>query len=144
MAQWSKLQKEIYNLIDERLNLQIHCTLYRMDTQRGNSTDLPRYWITLDKGIIFDYPKQFIDKTENELHPYPYYNQISDISDLFREYIDTPIEELLDKTFSNDKWQLTEILKASDRRIGQRRLNALKSVIQNEWAKKIIDLRQSF
>ena len=35
-----------------------------MSSQYG-STDLPRYWITLDGEIIFDYPKQFVEKDKN-------------------------------------------------------------------------------
>jgi len=31
-----------------------------MRSQNGGSTDLPRYWITLDKNVIWDYPKDFI------------------------------------------------------------------------------------
>ena len=55
-----------------------------MDSRWGG-TDLPRYWITLGKEIIFDYPKDFLDKklpergliiscshneTVEELYPY--------------------------------------------------------------------------
>lgn len=128
---WSKLQREIYTLIDESINMQIHCSIYRMDSQYG-STDLPRYWITLGKEIIFDYPKQF----NHEL--YPYITEVSCISNIIREYIDTPLERLLDYQFENDKWGLTDILKAADRRIGKKRLkdyfensdsNAVKSVL---------------
>ncbi|WP_216095042.1 hypothetical protein [Candidatus Marithrix sp. Canyon 246] len=44
------------------------------------STDIPRYWITLEKEIIWDYPKNFIDKP----HPsrsdwFPYCTDISAI-----------------------------------------------------------------
>ncbi len=46
---WSKLQREIYDLLTPTINLQIHCTRYPMRSQNGGSTDLPRYWITLDK-----------------------------------------------------------------------------------------------
>lgn len=56
---WSKLQKEVYLLVDPKLDFQIHCVAYRMGSQYG-STDLPRYWITLGKETIFDYPKHFI------------------------------------------------------------------------------------
>ena len=56
---WSKLQSEIYKIMDEEINLQIHCSVYPMNSRYG-STNLPRYWITLDKEILFDYPKQFL------------------------------------------------------------------------------------
>lgn len=141
MSCWSKLQKELYKLIDDRLNLQIHCVAYRMKSQRG-STDLPRYFITLGKNVIFDYPKQFANR--QELQSYPYINDTSDISALIREYINTPSEELLSKTFPDDKWQITEIFKAADKRIGQRRLNELLLNTDNEAAKEIINLRKSF
>lgn len=59
MKRWSKLQKELYNLIAPELDFQIHCRAYRMDSQSG-STDLPRYWITLGKETIWDYPGQFV------------------------------------------------------------------------------------
>lgn len=60
MRRWSKLQKELYLMIDPSIDFQLHCSVYPMRSQRG-STDLPRYWITLNKEIIFDYPKQFVD-----------------------------------------------------------------------------------
>ena len=63
MKRWSSLQREIYKLIDENINFQIHLSRYRMDSTYG-STDLPRYWITLDGETIFDYPKQFICKDD--------------------------------------------------------------------------------
>lgn len=141
MSNWSKLQKELYQIIDNRLGLQIHCVAYRMKSQRGTS-NLPRYFITLGKDIIFDYPKQFI-RQSNELQNYPYENEISDISDLFREYIDTPLEDLFDKNFENDKWRLTEILKAADKRIGKRRLDELFLKINCEAAKLIINTRKN-
>ena len=142
---WSKLQREIYKLVDEKINFQIHCTRYPMDSELG-STDLPRYWITLDKEIIFDYPKQFAvwGGTINcsGFHSgYPYNTDISDISNLIREYIDTPKEELLIKIFDNDHWGLINILRAADRRVGQRRLERLKKKTHNIAAHKIIKAR---
>ncbi|MDE6690614.1 MAG: hypothetical protein K2K04_01465 [Clostridia bacterium] len=67
---------------------------------------------------------------------------MSDISDLIREYIDTPTDELFDKKFGTDKWKLTEILKAADKRIGKRRLDELALNTDSEAAKRIIDLRK--
>jgi len=142
---WSKLQREIYKIIDEKINFQIHCTRYPMDSESG-STDLPRYWITLGKEIIFDYPKQFavcggtVNYTGFHVG-YPYNTDISDISILIREYIDTPKEELLTKIFDNDHWGLINILRAADRRIGQRRLEMLKKKTHNIAAHKVINAR---
>ena len=119
LRRWSKLQKQIYNLIDSRLDFQLHCRSYRMNSQRG-STELPRYWIQIGGEMIWDYPRQF----SSGLTYYPYQNDISAISDLLREYIDMPIVRLLDARFENDRWGLTDILKACDRRISPNRLEA--------------------
>lgn len=100
MGRWSKLQKELYRIIDPEINLQVHCVVYPMRSQRGG-TDLPRYWITLDKEIIFDYPKD-IPIIDNGHGTYPYVTDVSDISDLIREYIDTPVSELMTRLFDND------------------------------------------
>jgi len=59
----------------------------------------------------------------------PYVTDVPDISNLIREYIDTPKAALLAKTLENDHWGLTDILKASDKRIGRRRLLELKDRI---------------
>jgi len=119
MAAWSKLQKSLYLIVSDTVDFQIHCSIYRMNSQRGG-TDLPRYWITIDKDIVFDYPKQFMSADQNK--NYPYETQISDISDCIREYIDCPVHLLPEKKFENDMWGLTDILKAVDKRLGKERL----------------------
>ena len=119
MAAWSKLQKSLYSIASDKVDFQIHCSVYRMNSQRG-STGLPRYWITIGKDIIFDYPKQFMSSDQNK--NYPYETQISDISDCIREYIDCPVNLLPEKKFDNDTWGLTDILKAVDKRLGKERL----------------------
>lgn len=143
---WSKLQREIYNLFTPDINLQIHCTAYPMRSQCG-STLLPRYWITLDKEVIWDYPRDFVAKNRSvrnyhgENLWYPYQTDVSDISSLLREYINTPKEQLLTKKFSNDKWGLVNILRAADRRIGVRRLDSLRRKTHNVAALKVIASR---
>lgn len=108
-----------------------------MRSQSG-STSLPRYWITLDKEIIWDYPKDFV--TEGGIiknyggevsRYYPYLTDVYDISNLIREYIDTPKEQLLNKQFIHDKWGLINILRAADRRVGARRLDILRRKTHN-------------
>ena len=121
MAAWSKLQKSLYLIVSDKVDFRIHCSVYRMKSQRGN-TDLPRYWITIGKDIVIDYPKQFINNEKST--KYPYITQISDISDLIREYIDCPVALLPEKKFENDLWGLTDIFKAVDKRLGKERLNS--------------------
>lgn len=137
MPAWSKLQRALYLIVADEAALQIHCARYRMKSQRG-STDLPRYWITVGGEIVFDYPRQFIHAEENE--NYPYETQISDISALIREYIDTPLSDLPEKRFDRDAWGLTDILKAADRRLGKERLRRY-FLPENAVAEKILRLR---
>ena len=147
MKRWSKLQKELYKLLDDKINIQLHCVAYPMRSQYGKSS-LGRYYITLDKEIIWDYPKDFVLKDgtvgnyKGESKGYPYNTDVPDISDIIREYIDTPKDEIYSKHFELDKWGLTNILKSADRRIGKRRLEILSKKIKNQKAQRIIELRR--
>ena len=149
MKRWSKLQKRFYELVDEGIDFQIHCAVYRMQSRRGG-TDLPRYFITLAGEIIFDYPKDFAlkDGRIKSLAQggtlakfYPYDSGISGIGELIREYIDTPKEELFAKHFDADEWGLANILKAADKRIGKRRLQILAKNRKNQAMRKVIAAR---
>ena len=119
MAVWSNLQKSLYSIVSNKVDFQIHCSVYRMDSQRGN-TNLPRYWITIGKDIVFDYPKQFVRDEQN--NGYPYQTQVSEISSCIREYVDCPVNLLPEKKFESDLWGLTDILKAVDKRLGKEKL----------------------
>jgi len=134
MRRWSKLQRSLYGVIDEKINFQIHLSKYRMQSRYG-STDLPRYWITLNGEIIFDYPKQFPHES------YPYVTDIPQICNLIEEYVNTPKERIFSEHFANDRWGLANILKAADRRNGTRRLMRLKRKVHNKAALKIIAIR---
>jgi hypothetical protein len=146
MKRWSKLQRDLYRIIDRKIDFQIHCVAYRMDSQRG-SFNLPRYWITLGEETVWDYPKDFVSGSgtknyiDEEIRDYPYGSDTPYISDLIREYIETPKETLFEKRFENDKWGLIPILKAADRRIGKRRLNELRMKNYSMPANKIVDRR---
>jgi len=146
MKRWSKLQKKLYQITAPELDFQLHLTMYRMQTWRG-SVDLPRYWMTLNQEIIFDYPANFMNQnglvqnlSGKEIY-YPYETDISEISDLIEAYLDTPKEILFSKHFEQDFWGLINILKAADRRIGKRRLLLLKKKMHNQAAQKIIQER---
>lgn len=143
MKRWSKLQRDLYNVIAPEIDLQIHCAVYRMDSQCGR-TSLPRCWITLGRQIVWDYPKQFVDRPTGENTPisyYPYSTDMSAISDLIREYIMTPSKDILSKHFKNDHWGLVNILRAADRRVGERRLHLLRRKTHNKAALMIIARR---
>nr|WP_314398300.1 hypothetical protein [uncultured Campylobacter sp.] len=150
MKRWSKLQKRFYELVDESIDFQIHCAVYRMQSRRGG-TDLPRYFITLAGEIIFDYPKDFAlkDGRIKSLAPYgaplaKFYPYDSGIGELIREYIDTPKDELFKKHFDADEWGLANILKAADKRIGKRRLQILAKNKKNQAMQKIVQARLNY
>jgi hypothetical protein len=147
VARWSKLQKQLHELFDPALDLQVQCRVVRMQSQYG-STNLPRYWLTLEKEVIWDYPGDFsrpggttvrVDGTA-VLH-YPHQTDISAISSLIREYIDTPARELMSRQFAEDHWGLANILRAADRRIGVRQWAKLKRKLHNQAALKVLAAR---
>ena len=62
---------------------------------------------------------------------------------MLREYIDTPLSEIMTKKFEGDHWGLTDILRAADRQIGQRRLSELAEIVSNPAAQKILKKRMN-
>ena len=140
---WSKLQSRLYNLIDPKIDFQIHCVLYEMNSNDGwHGNKLPRYFITIGKDIVFDYPKNFDTTEKYGFNSYPWDTDMGDISNMIEEYIQTPALDLF-KKFDEDKWGITEILRVCDRRIGKRRLQEMKGTIDNEILLGIIEKRLS-
>lgn len=121
MKRWSKLQHELHALFLPGLRLDIQCRVYRMASNLGQ-TDLPRYWVSLGRQTIWDYPKDFPESGKD----YPYVTDISTISELLRLYIDTPRSHLLHRVFADDRWGISDILKVADRRLGLRRLEGMR------------------
>jgi len=142
---WSKLQKAVYLIRAAGLPMQIQCRVYPMDAVYGG-TGIPRYWITLGKEIIWDYPKQFVSLgyLERQLpHKWPYATDISEISCLIREYLDTPRSQILSKPFENDLWGIVNILRAADRRVGNRQWDKLERCANSEAVTKVVAYRKS-
>lgn len=138
---WSKLQRRLYSLMDPAAEVQLHCALYEMNSNNGyHGNKLPRYFITVGKEIVFDYPKDF-DTTRNYgRNSYPWDTEISDISDLIEAYIQRPEKELM-QPLEGDVWGLADILRACDRRVGKRRLQTLRDTTENERLLRIMDRR---
>ena len=144
---WSKLQKQIYNLITKEITFQMHCTVYSF-TDKHHTYESPRHWITLDKEIIWDFPSNFLKWNHPEV-PKPisymeemYWEKESAVSTLLRQYIDTPKGELLTRKFENDYWGLIDILRVADRRIGKKQLIKMKNkVTNNDAAMKVLSKR---
>lgn len=122
MSTWKGLKKQIESLFDEQIDLQIHATSYVVEGK--SNLFFPRHWVALRKKIIWDFPRDFISSR----HPgKPNSIECVDtdaglIADLIREYVNSSIQDLLKKEFVSDKYGLTNILKAGDRRLGKEKL----------------------
>jgi len=82
MKRFSKLKKQIESLFEPSLKLEFCCNAYPMKTKTGYAhNSIPRFYVKLNKDIIWDYPKDF--KSE----PYHEYAENNGISSLVREYI---------------------------------------------------------
>jgi len=145
---WSKLQKPLYDLFVPNLDLQMHCTVYSY-TDKFDTFESPRHWITFGKEILWDFPSMFLQWNHPEV-PKPiacmeqeyWGGRSSAIAQLLRQYLDTPRDALLSRHFPHDYWGLTHILGAADRRIGQQRLRVFQDTLHiHEPAVKVIARR---
>lgn len=121
MKRWGTLQHELRALFVPGLRLDIQCGVCRMASNPGQ-TELPRYWVSLARQTIWDYPKDFPQSGKAPACV----ADISAISDLLRLYIGTPRSHLLHRAFAGDRWGITDIMKAADRRLGLRRLEGMR------------------
>ena len=113
---WSKLKKEIESMMDTDLNFQMYCNAYEIGSY-GN--EIMRYWITIDRKIVWDFPKEFSQDD--------WYYEDVDISYLIRDYINTNPDDLNNFTelMSKDRFRLIPLLLTCDRRVGKRRLKEM-------------------
>ncbi len=140
MKRWSKLQKRIYNILDPKLDLQIHCVVYRHDGFCGEEY-VPRYFVTLSGEIIFDFPKNYPVSLQQ---PYEerekcFWSAVSEISETLAKYLNAGREERMTMT---DYWGIIDIIRAADRRVVARQWNKLYESGSME-AKKVIESRKS-
>lgn len=153
---FSKLKKQIENLFVPELKMELCCISYPVRSQYGGSS-IPRFYIRLDKKYIWDFPKDFPIKEIS----YHYWKDNTIISELIREYIDTPIKELPEKEFELEQncgvhkysaesvedelpafnLHLTDLLKAADRRIGKEKLLKWSKEKSNENVRLILEKR---
>lgn len=123
---WSKLQSEIYNLIDPEIDLQIQCRKdFKHNCHHGSSCSAQgNYWITLGRGDLQETLFHYRDGDCSQP-----YEDIPRISQTIREYIDTPKDQIINKKFEHDRWGFTELLKCADRRVGKRSKDTLAALI---------------
>lgn len=169
MKPFSKLKKQIENLFDPELKMEFCCSAYPMRPKNGYATrSIPRFYVKLGKEIIWDYHKDFeVDSRSSE------WCENNGISALVREYIDTPVDELLCKEFSgeykhfgdivtyrndpkgekvkfvlnksddNVVVSLTDLFRAADRRISNNKLLVWSNNVTNPAVLKVIGNRFS-
>jgi len=149
MKRFSKLKKRIESLFSPEINLRVYCTVNPINNSFWGYCN-PQYKIVLNKEVIFDFINDFrgLRKPVEEGNYWAkeggepiWYEDVSLISALIREYIDTPADKLFDHVFENDYFGLTDILKAADRRIGKKRLLLLKDRTTSQAAEKIVAAR---
>jgi|GEM_PF-209519 hypothetical protein len=135
MKRFSKLKKQIESLFEPSLKMEFCCYAFPMRSERGSSS-IPRFCVKLAGEIIWDYPKDF----EIKDIPFGYWAGDNGISELVREYIDAPKDNILERVFKNETkeynigitetktfsvtYGLTDLFKAIDCRLGKEYLIA--------------------
>ncbi|MBP7540738.1 MAG: hypothetical protein KA802_12500 [Saprospiraceae bacterium] len=142
---FSKLKTQIENLFDPALGMEFCCNSYPM---RGGwaENSIPRFYIKMDKQILWDFPADFEIKNIS----YGHWAGNNDISELVREYIETPKSMILDRMFANEVkrydtliicFHLTDFFKAADRRFGKKKLRTWAAKLHNHTIDRIIEKR---
>jgi hypothetical protein len=104
----------------------------------------------MDGNVIWDYPKDFEVKQMN----YAHWADDNGILDLVREYMDAPIDGILERKFENEtkvyttmacdcppitiNHHLTDLFKAADRRLGKEKLMAWALMLENPTVLRIL------
>jgi hypothetical protein len=124
---FSKLKKEIEKLFAPYMEMEFCCSAYPMRTKGYARNSIPRFYLKMGKEIVWDYPKDFPVKGID----YGLWAGDNGICELVREYIDTPVVELLGKDFDSETkvyrdvsvfYGLTDLFKVADRRLGKRKI----------------------
>ena len=137
MSQFSFLKKKLEDLFCPELKVQFYANAYKIGR---SSCPMVRYHLTLHSEVIWDFPKHF-EEIRKKSHHHSYFSGYQEISELIKDYVNTPVTELLVKEYK-DNWfragtkepaihlGLVELFLACDRRLGKERLLT--------WAKQII------
>ena len=151
MRKWSKLQKALYNIVDPDIKFQIHCSVFWTNSSWVTKTgkgrpSVPRYWITIGKEIVWDFPNMFLEHEplcqcgcKSIKESYYYNDNYTWIPETIRAYIDTPKEDLLITKFENDIFGFVDVLRAVDRRIGKDKRKQYMEKIKKEGANSLSD-----
>lgn len=136
MSRWSKLDRDWRKLVAPGLDARLQCRVVRMASERG-SAGLPRYWVEIRGRTIWSYP------ADCAAPQYPHQTDVGAISQLVRDYINTPACVAHVRQYPQDLWGLADILRAMDRRIGRKRLAELLSSTPSAPAREVLRERLS-
>lgn len=124
---WSKLQKQLYLIIDKDSKFQMHCSVLKTKSAWTAGQDkngisksremIPRYWIKVDDKIIWDFPTDYIEDIKDN---YFHWDNYTWVAETIRYYLDTPKDKLFTDTYIKDKYGLTDVLRKYDRRISKK------------------------
>lgn len=136
---WSQIQRKLYDLIDPNLKLQVHCAVYP-GGGRTCLNGIPRFWVKLGGEVIFDclHDYMFMWQDKNfDIGNLPLEDDIAWCCGIVIRYFQAPVDCLMTL---HDRFGLTDILLAADRRIGKRRWPEIYAT-RSEAAQKVLVAR---
>ena len=96
-----------------------------------------RTWHSLWGQLYLSVPRDFPEERAKGT-----YNTVaSEISEVIKEYIDTPRETLLSRIFERDKWGVIDMFRAVDRRLGRKSLEQLSRTSLSMPARRLLEAR---
>ena len=136
---WSQIQRKLYDLIDPNLKLQVHCAV---DPGGGRTclNGIPRFWVKLGGEVIFDCLHDYIFMWQDknfDIGNLPLEDDIAWCCGIVIRYFQAPVDCLMTL---HDRFGLTDILLAADRRIGKRRWPEIYAT-RSEAAQKVLVAR---
>ena len=130
---WSQIQRKLYDLIDPNLKLQVHCAVYP-GGGRTCLNGIPRFWVKLGGEVIFDCLHDYIFMWQDKNFDI---GNLPLEDDIVIRYFQAPVDCLMTL---HDRFGLTDILLAADRRIGKRRWPEIYAT-RSEAAQKVLVAR---
>ncbi|MFY2764621.1 hypothetical protein [Arenimonas sp. MALMAid1274] len=139
---WSKLERRLRDLPDPSLKLRFRFTAYRQEAiQTPWEGDAAcKFWITQGKDTIWAVPRDRHPGDDADIG-YSARRSPGWLVELAAEYLQLPRDQLLNWTPDWSGWGLPDLLKACDRRIGKRQFPALKALVTEPAALRLLDLR---
>ena len=143
---WSARKKRLEAFFADGLALLFHANSYRHEGT-NNWHNLERWYAVLNGEIIWDFPSPFITWTrkgeeQTRLPSLPYHGQPeANQATVMDAYASRPIADLFEP-IQNDDWELGDILRAADRRLGKARLLEWgKDLAPENPARKVLEAR---